>query len=182
MITFLISGLWHGASWNFIIWGAIHGFYLICAIVLAPYKKMIFNSIPLNFNKNFIRSFDIIIVFILVSFAWIFFRANTTNDAIYIIQHLFSAVRTQLHNLQFNNEEYLRKTFYLGSTFQNIVITACLILFLFLVEFIERKGHLRKRISSADPIVKWACYSGIALLILYFGAFNNNIQFIYFQF
>ena len=80
-ITFLVSGLWHGASWNFVIWGGIHGLF-----------QVIENSIPssLNKRKGLMRQVGLTIgTFLLVNFAWIFFRANTWEDAVYFIRNMF---------------------------------------------------------------------------------------------
>ncbi len=81
-ITFLLSGLWHGANWTFIIWGGIHGLFLIIEkYVLKATKK-----------KNYLLKswLSIIYTFIIVCFAWIFFRSNNVDEAFYIINHLFS--------------------------------------------------------------------------------------------
>ncbi|PIV92368.1 MAG: membrane-bound O-acyltransferase family protein, partial [Flavobacteriaceae bacterium CG17_big_fil_post_rev_8_21_14_2_50_33_15] len=73
-ITFLISGLWHGANWTFVFWGALNGCYLILeAIVFKRRRDGIFN---------------IVFTFILINFAWIFFRANSITEALYIIKKI----------------------------------------------------------------------------------------------
>ena len=81
LITFLVSGLWHGANWTFVIWGALHGTYLVTALILSNPKKII--SSFLKKQNTFLNKFsDVAITFILVSFAWIFFRANNIEDAL----------------------------------------------------------------------------------------------------
>ncbi len=84
-ITFLISGLWHGANWTFIIWGALHGFYLVSAIAFAPILKKITAKFSI-LNTAFI---NILVTYILVLFAWIFFRAENLSHAILFIKKIF---------------------------------------------------------------------------------------------
>ena len=96
-ITFLVSGLWHGANWTFVIWGALHGSYLIAALILSSPKKKISLFIQSQ-NKSLDKLMDVVITFVLVAFAWIFFRANNIEDAIYIINNLFLS-STEILNL-----------------------------------------------------------------------------------
>lgn len=77
IFTFVVSGLWHGANWTFIFWGALHGFYLVSAIVFAPFLRKAGEKIKL-LNSNFL---NIMVTFILVMFAWIFFRAENLTHA-----------------------------------------------------------------------------------------------------
>lgn len=78
-ITFLVSGIWHGASWNFILWGALHGIFQIVEKALHLQKEP---------EKGFIiKATRVLITFFLATFAWIFFRMPTLNDAIGIIVH-----------------------------------------------------------------------------------------------
>lgn len=84
MITFLISGLWHGANWTFVLWGALHGSYLILENVI---RKYLYN--PKN-GPIYTKLFSIVICFTFVSFAWIFFRADTVSDAFTIVRSIFT--------------------------------------------------------------------------------------------
>ena len=85
MIVFLVSGLWHGSTWQFIIWGGINGIYLVIYNIFRKKIKPRFTDMRL-FGK-----IDCVILnFLAVSFAWIFFRSNTLEDAGYIISNIFS--------------------------------------------------------------------------------------------
>ena len=84
MITFLVSGLWHGANWTFVIWGALHGIYLVL-------ENMIRRYIYTPQNNTFIsKAFSTIVSFFFICFAWLFFRANSIGDAFMIIKKIFS--------------------------------------------------------------------------------------------
>ncbi len=89
-LVFLISGFWHGANWTFIIWGALHGFYLVFAMATKNIKNSIIKKIRLTKNSSINTAFQITTTFLLVSFAWIFFRAKNVSDAFYLIKKMFS--------------------------------------------------------------------------------------------
>lgn len=73
MLTFLVSGIWHGANWTFIIWGGIHGVFQVFEKALGYNKRI---------SVGMVKSLRILITFVLVTFAWVFFRMPTLNDAI----------------------------------------------------------------------------------------------------
>lgn len=83
-IVFAVSGLWHGASWNFIVWGVLHGVYQIVGEFTKKPKEKLYSILKLNnYCKNFI---DIILTFSLVNFSWIFFRAESFEQSRKIIK------------------------------------------------------------------------------------------------
>ncbi len=87
MIVFLLCGLWHGSNWTFVVWGGIHGAYLITALLTKKLRVKLCELLRLNART--ITFFNIIITFHLVTFAWIFFRANSLDDAWFFATHLF---------------------------------------------------------------------------------------------
>jgi D-alanyl-lipoteichoic acid acyltransferase DltB (MBOAT superfamily) len=87
MITFLISGVWHGSTLPFLFWGLLHGLYLSSSVIYGPYRKRLISSFPVLKKAPF-DLVRITFVFSLVSFAWIFFRANNMHEASYIVTHL----------------------------------------------------------------------------------------------
>ena len=80
-ITFVISGFWHGANWTFIVWGALHGTYLVVGLMLSEWFKRKFNMI----ESGWMRPLKVFFTFILVCFAWIFFRADSMQSASIVI-------------------------------------------------------------------------------------------------
>ncbi|SEK53339.1 D-alanyl-lipoteichoic acid acyltransferase DltB, MBOAT superfamily [Aquimarina amphilecti] len=154
-ITFLISGLWHGAKWTFVIWGAINGIYLIIEILCNGKKR-----------KGIL---NIISTFCFISFAWIFFRANSVNDAFYIINKIF----TEPGKL------------YIGSG-DDIAASLYAVLAIFLLVIIEFKREYLQNITiinffTKKEIGRMFMYATLIYLILYLGVFGHS-QFIYFQF
>lgn len=165
MIVFVVSGLWHGANWTFVVWGALHGVLIVFETIVDLREKSF--HIPVWIRR--------IMTFALVTFAWIFFRANSTGDALYVIQNLldFSDGTLNLLRPLFGIRIDVRVEFILSSG---------LILFLLFVEWSQLYS---KRIASLlDHIVlRWTVYYAAAYLILFSLSYQNTSSpFIYFQF
>ena len=173
IIVFLLSGLWHGANWTFVVWGGLHGFYLVFAIWTKPLRENFIKLIRLDRFPLLLKCAQVTITFIIVTFAWIFFRAKSMNDAIYIVTHLFTGFDGNLATKIVKFAE-LQSTmsFWIG-------ITA--VVLLFLVQLVQRKGSIRQMISTKPYYIRWASYFALVIAILFFGYFSNQ-NFIYFQF
>jgi len=91
LVAFLVSGVWHGASWNFILWGVLHGTYLAGSTYYRPYQKKLYKWLGVETKSPWLKIWQVFITFNLVSFAWILFRANTIADAWYVVAHILSA-------------------------------------------------------------------------------------------
>ncbi len=170
MITFLASGLWHGANWTFVLWGGLHGLYQ----VIGDLKNKI---IPMKRDFFVLNILRVIICFVLVAFAWIFFRANTISDAVYIIKNIFAGWEN-VSDLQ-----YLYVTFNnMGLKLFEIVILSIAILFLIFTEVISFKYDIHKLLNKGPFIFRFVYYYILACFILMMGVFAGGGQFIYFQF
>jgi len=162
-ITFLVSGLWHWASWNFVIWGGIHGLF-----------QVIENSIPssLNKRKGLMRQVGLTIgTFLLVNFAWIFFRANTWEDAVYFIRNMF--VRWSISQALAD----------LGMSGKHVVRIGGILMSLLLFDYFNQQKDLLKEMGKLWLPLRWLLYFAIVLLIVVLKIHNGTSQqFIYFQF
>jgi len=119
--------------------------------------------------------------FCLTCFAWIFFRANSVQDAIYIAGHLFeglTSVPRQLHQVGFLKG---RRTDG-GTTSKSLFSPLAGIAILFGVHILQNTVELDEVFSRQSVVVRWGAYYAALTLILFFGAFNQSQQFIYFQF
>jgi alginate O-acetyltransferase complex protein AlgI len=87
-ITFLICGMWHGANWTFIVWGALHGLYLGIAILIEPYQKHFSKMIGVQKMPGVMRVIQTLLTFTLISLTWIFFRATSLQQALVFLQRL----------------------------------------------------------------------------------------------
>jgi len=175
MIVFLVSGIWHGASWNFLIWGFLHGIYQIIDLAITPKVNKINASLKINTSSFIHRLYKVIFTFTLVTIAWVFFRANSFADAIYIIQNSFV----------FNPEVFMSGDIYkLGLPWREFKIAVIAILVLFGANLLERKYNLLNLLRKQHFITRWAYYIALVLYILFYGVYGSNEQapFIYFQF
>ncbi len=160
IITFLLGGLWHGASWNFVIWGALNGLYLA---IENGYR------IPgLNLNKNLLtKVVSIFFTFHLICLTWVFFRAESFHQATYILRHIFFSDNF------FNLQTLLTSVF--GAMLLNL---ALLLAFEYL--WLRRSSFMQ---LAHDKTMPWqlTLVSVCVVLILLFGV-SEGSQFIYFQF
>ena len=172
-IVFLISGLWHGANWTYIVWGGLNGLILIFERIVG-----------LNRNKvnKFRKILSVGFTFLTVNFLWIFFRANTISDAILIIKKIIFESFSDLSNLTSISSiiQFLRN--------MNLSILYCLIagigiLIFCIYSFCMRKYNLPDEIINCKLLVfRWAIYIGIIFLILTLGSTVGQNQFIYANF
>lgn len=175
-ITFLISGFWHGANWTFIAWGALHGTYLITAIVLKNPKEKILEFLNIK-NTTFHRIYQVFFTFILASFAWIFFRANNLSDAIYIVTNLFSDIKS------YGNFEAMAITLRgLGVGMNELLISFGLIILMELFNLYERGGDVWIQLKNKPIWIRWSIYYILIFGILFLAPYSRGGNFIYFQF
>ncbi len=180
-IVFLISGLWHGANWTYIIWGALHGFYLIFAIVSYNFRHQFMNKLRLNKFPIFLTTIQVISTFCLVSFAWIFFRAKNMNDAMYISTHVFTNIQEQVVQIISNKQQERQQLLYLGQTSTVFIIAIAAIVFMELIHLKQRNSSIREVISNKPLVVRWGIYVIGIIALLLLGVYDHT-QFIYFQF
>ncbi len=88
MIVFLVSGLWHGASWTFVIWGALHGIYQAIGTLTKPARDRLIEKVGLTQDSLLVVAIRRSMTFLLITFSWIFFRANSVSDAFLLIERL----------------------------------------------------------------------------------------------
>ncbi len=91
MITFLVSGLWHGASWTFVAWGGLHGVYLIAGGLTAAWRERLRAALRINRVPRIESLAAALITFHLVLISWILFRANSLADAVFIVREIGAA-------------------------------------------------------------------------------------------
>ncbi|MDB5147630.1 MAG: rane-bound O-acyltransferase family protein [Mucilaginibacter sp.] len=161
-LVFLLSGIWHGANYTYIIWGALHGLYSVGYIIIKPYLR---KTPEKQLSKSLMQIGNVFLTITFVTFAWIFFRANSVGDAF-----------TLIHNLA----NFKHVPFEGGiNAFLHYVIP---IVLLFVIEYKEE--HYPKRFNfftSQYVILRWTSVMFVVFLILIFGVFDGS-QFIYFQF
>lgn len=167
MITFLVSGLWHGASWTFVFWGFIHGIARVCERLFTPDK-----------HKSAVKSIKPIktlIVFSFVTLAWVFFRAASIRDALYVISHMMVGLTSPVNYILDGLQAIM-----LGKKLLVCMIVICF-LPLVLYDMIQKQNE-KEKIQKINPAAKWFFYAFLGVSILLFTPKNIAPDFIYAQF
>lgn len=156
MVTFLVSGLWHGANWTFVIWGALHGTFQIIEKALGIQKS--------DNNGKCLHFIRIVITFSLVCFAWIFFRMPTIPDAVNFIGRIFTAEGSP------------------GTTVIDTWITWSLcvlaVFIIFIKDFLDELYPSFSLYNNKRLVVRWGTYVVTVMGILLFGILDAS-NFIY---
>jgi len=165
LLVFIISGLWHGANWTYIIWGALNGFYLIFAIISQGFRNKINRLTGIEKLPHLNYLLQVLVTFMLSCFAWIFFRANNVTDALSIIKKIST----------FGGSIFVENPSMMIYSFFGI----------FLLLFVELKKEFYTGdfsfFSNSSWLVRNLSYAMLIILILLVGVFDGG-QFIYFQF
>lgn len=179
LITFALSGLWHGARWNFLLWGVLNGFYLIGSIWTAPIRKSIVSLIGISRLPVLHGWLQRAITFSLICFSWIFFRANTFHDARYIAGHLFTGWGEFVHHL--SELPYLKANVFLNQGPLEFLIAVFAVFFMEVVQAQNQDEDVRSLCSKQSLWRRWMVYYVVCLSVLFLGVFRD-VEFIYFQF
>ena len=167
MVTFLLSGLWHGADWSFLLWGGVHG--------LAQVAEKRLTGPPNANGKNRFTALKTICVFVFATLAWVFFRADSVKDAFYVFSHALNGISDM-------------RT-YIGSGMLNIGLDKVTLLwksFLYFVpialfDAFSLKTDLISGMSRLKAYQRHGIYIVLIILITVFHAYGNT-SFVYFQF
>ncbi len=179
IVTFLVSGIWHGSSWNFVIWGLLHGAYQCAGRALKPLLEKA--KIP-----SFVK---IAVTFCLVTFAWIFFRASSLGEAFTVIRGILHVPDDVLSLLSLKNtlgiKEALKICFSLNAFGGGIrpIADLCIYLIVFIIcSFTTQKTNGLMTIKKKPVVIRWIAYIAICSIVLPAIITNANTEFLYFAF
>lgn len=177
-IVFLLSGLWHGASWHYVIWGGLNGLYIILQDISHKFREKLSHVLKIDRGSVAWKILSRLVTFALVDWAWLFFRATGTTMALQITKTIIQDFHL---GYLFSNGIY--DMFGTTKTFCIILVSLSIVVF---VDFCKYRNVSVKAIILQQQIVyRWCCYIGIILIILFLGAYGDGYeqtQFIYFQF
>lgn len=179
MITFLVSGLWHGASFSFVAWGGLHGLYQVVGELTLPIREKMAKALHVKtecFSHKLLKG---LVTFALVDFAWIFFRCNSLGESIAYIGRIISnpdpwaLMNGSLYTLGLSQLEF-------GIALVSLVV-------LFLVDGIRYRKHmqLHEYLNTQSLWFRWGVYIFLAAAIFLFGIYGpgyDAAEFIYFRF
>lgn len=178
LLTFGVSGLWHGADWSYVIWGLLNGAWQIIGDLLKPFKKKAAVFLDIKEDSLSHKCIRVVTTFFLVDLAWVFFRADSAFAALRIIKRMFTA---RNHWVWFDGS-----LFECGLSRQNFTLMIWGILLLFVVDICKYRGiSLRKVLAKQDYWAQCLAVAATVLGILLFGMWGagyDAANFIYFQF
>ena len=167
MAVFLVSGLWHGANWTFVVWGGLNGLYQIITVMTTGIREKLGRILRVpGVVGSVVGS---LVTFHLVTIAWVFFRASSISDATKILERIAASVPrlpTLVASYPFTEE---------------IVLSMILIGVLLIVEIIDEKRVLWERLRLQPVYVRWAVYYALIFGLIILGKWGLN-QFVYMQF
>lgn len=185
-LTFLASGIWHGAAWTFVIWGALHG----CMLIAEVASKNIWKNHGWYFsekNTSMMKGcFQTLFTFGAVCVTWLFFRASSFSDALVALKHLVATPHETfqiLHLLSAGMSPWTGRFHILPPTLalQDIWLGMGLVGILSCVDFLQYRQRGTIRLRTLPGAVRWSLYYLLIMGILLLGMFGDS-EFIYFQF
>jgi alginate O-acetyltransferase complex protein AlgI len=176
LIVFVVSGMWHGANWTFLAWGALHGLYYLAWRASARPLAWLYQATRLNSLPRLLKALQVLVVFSLVCLAWIFFRAPNVSEAWYTVSHLGAHWDTLTNPGQF---QFLIEK--LDISLFGFSLNVLLLTLVLSADVCSGKAHITEQLLAKPVLVRWACYVLVAFAIMNLGVLDE-MPFIYFQF
>src|SRR4051812_5059505 len=170
LFVFALSGLWHGAAWTFVIWGLLHGSYLVLGHMLAPLRARLHEVLRLERFPRLVSAAQIVFIWLLVAIGWVFFRAASATDAFHVLGQLVRPTPVHVAELA-----------QLGLPRFEVIIAALMIGVLFLVDRVLIAPPPSLLALWQRTWFRWGCLTACTYAIVFFGVFAK-LEFIYFQF
>ncbi len=178
IVTFLISGLWHGASWAFVVWGGINGIYLILHDITNTTREKILKQLHINTSETGWKLLTRIGTFLLIDYTWIYFRAGGLKQAISMQKHILGDFHIQYI---WGNQFWT-----MFGSYINLLVILLSIIVVLAIDYLQYKGiNWKAQVLSQQIFFRWITYILILFFILMYGAYgagHEQTQFIYFQF
>lgn len=166
IITFLLSGLWHGASWNYVCWGGLHG-------VLQIAENMLHLK-TYEVERKWLRYIRVTSTFFVIVITWIFFRTDI-QSSLYVIANMFQGVSNPI--------TYITAAITgIGADMYSLVTLAVLLLLLLIYDYLSLKRDVLLSLSGCSREIRWIIYVVFVVLICVFSQKGEAAEFVYFQF
>ena len=164
LITFLVSGIWHGDGIHFIFWGLLHGTYQIIGTMTEQYRQRILDRLGIFKDTLVWKLWKILSTFVLVMLAWVIFRADTLSQGLHMCRSMFTVFNIWI----FSDDSLLN----LGLNWRelNVLTLSCMILLA--VSIIQEKYCIRDWIEKQHIIIRWTLVFGALTAILVFGTYG----------
>ena len=168
-VVFVVSGLWHGAAWTFVVWGALHGAYLVAGLATRSARDRLWTAGAVGSMRAKVRHLVAVLsTFHLVLLAWVFFRANSISDAWTVLSTIATGARGSGVALQSLNAYQL-------------TLACASLAFLLAAQGVQSRWDVQQLLIRTPVWLRWSGYYALIFGILMFGRFEE-VEFIYFQF
>jgi len=168
LVVFLASGLWHGAAWTFVVWGGFHGALYLIGRLTATLRDR-FWSFRIPGLRRVRKVLAVVVTFHFVALGWVFFRAESMSDALYVLRHAFCGLQ-------------LRTNYFLGLGLEQFAIGVAALGFYLVVDNLRRWSDIGRWLIELPTAIRWALYYALIFVVLFFAFATDQPEFIYFQF
>ena len=185
LLTFFLSGIWHGASWGFVAWGTLHGIFLAISVFWKPYQMELYKRLGLQ-NTLLLKIWQIVFTFHLVCITWVFFRAATISEALYILKGSVTGFAGSVSRM-ISMQESLVKIIFPGQSQGDLLFILCLLAVTVIFSIIAQhekldasKDERFTRFLKIPLPVRCSLYAVLFYLLVFHG--TGTQSFIYMQF
>ena len=183
LVTFTVSGLWHGAQWSYVAWGGLNGLYQVTGDILKPARLRILSALHVNRESRVWVMLRTVLTFCLIDFAWLFFRAPSFLTGVRMIRRTITQFYPEA--LFTAGPDGALGLYTLGLDAANFWLAAAAILILAAADLVKEKRPIRPMLTGLPAVPRWIVYFACLYAILIFGAYGPGFDaaaFIYFQF
>lgn len=176
LTVFAVSGLWHGTGLTYLAWGLLNGIYQVAGGLLAPVNDRIVRRLRIDRDSVGHRAFRTALTFVLITIAWVFFRAESLADGAYIVTRMFSPTLWVLTD---------GSMLELGLTALDLTVALLSTIIVFTSEWVSLRTDVLAIITRRRVVFRWAVYYALIFVILLFGAYGGAYKasdFVYFKF
>lgn len=173
IVTFSLSGLWHGAAWTYVVFGVMHGIAMSYEFLTKKSRKRLSKKVPAFIYNPMCQA----LTFLFVCFTWIFFRAGSMQDAFYVLRRI-PGVFTELSNFAVTNSKPI-----FDGTLNRLGLIYCgmFVILLETIHYLDNKFQIFSRLRTQRALVRWSVYYLTVLVMMFFASATAH-KFIYFQF
>jgi D-alanyl-lipoteichoic acid acyltransferase DltB (MBOAT superfamily) len=183
LLTFLISGLWHGASAHFVLWGALHGLFLVGSVVTQRLRRNVVRTLRLDRVPALHTGVRIVSTFLLVCLTYIFFRAEQVSDAVYIVTHLFDGVPAFASHVAGGRWIDASRQLLLTRAPAEFTLAVMGVVIVLFVDAGVRWQWVTTPFVERPVLLRWSAYVALVFAVIVCGAFyDKQYTFIYFEF
>ena len=177
MLTFLVSGIWHGSGFQYIFWGLMQGGYQVAGEILQPIRKKVRNVLKIDENSGFYVLWQRACTFVLITVSWVIFRSANLRAGLSMLKRIVTDITPWV---LFDGTLYE-----FGIEARSFMALILCIVLVMVIEHFQEKGNIREMLSQQHIIVRWSIYLGAIALVAVLGVYGpgySATQFLYGQF